>query len=86
MGVYFSLRHVEQFASGKGLLNCIRATEAFNKGMPGGRRQEYYYFAHLHLFPNLVRESKHGSREVPTRNDLKVRLIRGWKSSGRTYD
>jgi hypothetical protein len=34
----------------------------------------------------LVRETKHGSREVPTRNDLKVRLTRGWKSSGKTYD
>jgi hypothetical protein len=40
----------------------------------------------LHLFPNLVRETKHGSREVPTRNDLKVRLTKGWNSSGRTYD
>jgi hypothetical protein len=28
--------------------------------LPGGIRQECHYFAHLHLFPNLVRETKHG--------------------------
>jgi hypothetical protein len=65
-------------------LDYIWATEAFNKGMPGGRRQECHYFAHLHLFPNLVKEPKHGNEEVPISDDLRLRLTRGWDSSGRT--
>jgi len=35
---HWLFRYVEQFASGKGLLDYICATEAFNKGIPGGRR------------------------------------------------
>ena len=63
-------RYVKQFASGKGLWSYICATEAFNKGMTRDRCQECNYFAHLHPFPNLVRDPKHGSRKVPRRNDL----------------
>ena len=71
---YWLFSHVEQAASGKGLLDYICATEAFKKGMTRDSTQECHYFGHLHTFPNLVRESKHGSREVPRRNDLKMRL------------
>jgi len=42
-------------------LSYICAAEAFNKGMTRGRRQECHYFGHLHPFPNLVREPKHGN-------------------------
>jgi hypothetical protein len=45
--------------------------------MTRDRCQECHYFAHLHLFPNLFWESKHGSREVPRRNDLRTRLGMG---------
>ena len=66
------------------LLDYICATEAFNKGTPGGRRQDCHYFAHLHPFPNLVREPKHGNEEVPISDDLRLRLTRGWDTSGGT--
>jgi hypothetical protein len=56
------------------LLDYICAAEAFNEGMTRDRCQEYHYFSHLYPFPNLVRESKHGNGEVPTRNDLRMRL------------
>jgi len=45
--------------------------------MSSGRRQECHYFSHLHPFPNLVKESKHGSKKVPRRNDLRSRQKRG---------
>ena len=67
--------NVEQLTSGKGLVDYICATEAFNKGKPGGRRQECHYFAHLHLFPNLVRDPKHGNEEVRISDDLKMSKI-----------
>ena len=79
-------RNVEQFASGKGLLNYIYATEAFNRGVTSSRRQECHYFGHLHLFPNLVRETKHENEEVPISDDLRIRLAIGCNSSGRTYN
>ena len=68
---HWLFRYVEQFASGKGLLSYICAAEAFNKGMTRDRRQECHYFGHLHPFPNLVREPKHGNEEVPISDDLR---------------
>ena len=59
------------------LLNYIWATEAFNKRIPGGRRQDCHYFAHLHPFPNSVREPKHGKEEVPISDDLRMRSEMG---------
>ena len=67
-------------------LSYICATEAFNKGMTRDRCQDCHYFGHLHPFPNLFRESKHGNEEVPISDGLKTRLTRGWDSSGRTYN
>jgi len=66
------------------LLDYICATEAFNKGMTRDRRQECHYFGHLHLFPNLVKEPKHENEEVPISDDLRLRLTRGWDTSGGT--
>ena len=51
-------------------MDYIWATEALYKCMTRDRCQECHYFAHLHPFPNLVRDPKHGSRKVPRRNDL----------------
>jgi len=66
------------------LLSYICAAEAFNKGMTRDRRQECHYFGHLHLFPNLVKEPKHENEEVPISDDLRLRLTRGWDTSGGT--
>jgi len=66
---------VKQFTSGKGLWSYIFTTEAFDKGMTSSRRQNRYYFTHLHPFPNLVRDPKHGNEEVPISDDLKMSKI-----------
>ena len=53
------------------ILNAIRSHCA-----PGGRLQEFNYFAHLHPFPNLSRKSKHGIAEAPISDDLRNRSSR----------